>query len=59
SENSAEALANAVAAAAAAESFPVAGEALATEVGKQYAWPVVFEKLFRLYDEVRAGYQPG
>ncbi len=59
SENSAEALANAVAATAAVDDLRGAGEALSREVGEQYAWPVVFEKLFRLYDEVRAGYQPG
>ncbi len=58
SENSAEALSNAVAAAA-ADDLQAAGQAAAKDVREQYSWPVVFRKLFRLYDEVRIGYQTG
>jgi alpha-1,6-mannosyltransferase len=56
SENSVEALAEAVASAAAGGERRAAGLAAANDVGERYAWPVVFQKLFRLYDEVRVGY---
>jgi alpha-1,6-mannosyltransferase len=56
SENSVEALADAVAAAAAAGDLRAAGVAAGNDVREHYAWPVVFKKLFRLYDEVRIGY---
>ena len=56
SENSVEALADAVAAAAGAGELRAAGLAAANDVREHYAWPVVFKKLFRLYDEVRIGY---
>ncbi|MBA2434965.1 MAG: glycosyltransferase [Verrucomicrobiota bacterium] len=59
SENSAEALADAVAAAAGADDLRAAGQAAAKAVREAYAWPVVFKKLFRLYDEVRMGYHAG
>ncbi len=58
-ENSAGTLAAAVAAAAAADDLGAAGQAAAKEVREQYAWPVVFKKLFRLYDEVRVGFRAG
>ncbi len=54
-ENSAPALADAVTAAARNE-LRAAGLAFADEVRQQYAWPVVFRKLFRLYDEARVGF---
>jgi alpha-1,6-mannosyltransferase len=57
-ENSVSALAEAIAKAA-DRGLRSLGLAAAQEVRKQYAWPVVFRKLFRLYDEVRAGYHPG
>jgi alpha-1,6-mannosyltransferase len=57
SENSAAALADAVAAATASGELRAAGLKAANDVREHYAWPVVFEKLFRLYDEVRIGYQ--
>jgi alpha-1,6-mannosyltransferase len=54
-ENSAVALADAVEAAADRELR--ADELGATDqVCRRYAWPVVFQKLFRLYHEVRSGY---
>ena len=56
SENSVEALADAVAAAAGAGDLRAAGLAAANDVREHYAWPVVFKRLFRLYDEVRVGY---
>lgn len=56
SENSVEALADAVASAAAAHELRIAGLAAAKDVQEHYAWPIVFEKLFRLYDQVRIGY---
>lgn len=56
SENSTAALVQAVASAAAAAELPGAGLAAANKVREQYAWPVAFKKLFRLYDEVRMGY---
>lgn len=59
SENSAAALADAIAAAAAADDLRAAGRAAAKDLREQYAWPVVFQKLFRLYDEVRVGYRTG
>ncbi len=59
SENSAEALAEAVAAAAAADDLHAVGRVAAKEVQERYAWPVVFKKLFRLYDEVRVGFRAG
>lgn len=59
SKNSAEALADAVAAAAGADDLHAVGQAAAKEVREAYAWPVVFQKLFRLYDEVRMGYHAG
>ncbi|MDQ3116510.1 MAG: glycosyltransferase [Verrucomicrobiota bacterium] len=58
-ENSSGALADAVASAAAANDLQAAGQVVAKEVREQYAWPVVFKKLFRLYDEVRVGYRAG
>lgn len=57
SENSGAALADAVAAATASGELRAAGLKAAKDVREHYAWPVVFEKLFRLYDEVRIGYQ--
>jgi alpha-1,6-mannosyltransferase len=57
-ENSVAALADAIAAATGGESHE-ADLAAANQVREQYAWPVVFGKLFRLYDEVRAGYHAG
>ncbi|HEY3663190.1 MAG TPA: glycosyltransferase [Chthoniobacterales bacterium] len=56
SENSAAALAAAVTAAAAADELRACGLAAANDARKHYAWPVVFKKLFRVYDEVRIGY---
>jgi alpha-1,6-mannosyltransferase len=58
-ENSVAALAAAIASAAGASELRAAGLTAANQVRKQYAWPVVFEKLFRLYDEVRVGYHAG
>jgi alpha-1,6-mannosyltransferase len=54
-ENSVPALAEAMATAAAIKlrSAPTVAEG----VREHYAWPVVFEKLFRLYDEVRTRYR--
>jgi alpha-1,6-mannosyltransferase len=57
-ENSVAALAAAIAGAAGGE-LREAGLTAANQVRKQYAWPVVFGKLFRLYDEVRVGYRAG
>jgi alpha-1,6-mannosyltransferase len=57
-ENSAAALADAIAAAAGGKSR-AAGLAVAKQAREHYAWPVVFGKLFRLYDEVRVGYHAG
>jgi alpha-1,6-mannosyltransferase len=54
-ENSAAALADAVAAAARSEPRET-GLAAAESVRQHYAWPVVFAQLFRLYRAVRAGY---
>ena len=59
SENSGAALADAVASAATAGGLRADGLAAADHVRQQYAWPVVFRKLFRLYDEVRVGYHAG
>ncbi len=59
SENSAGALAAAIAAAAAADDLGATGQAVAKNAREQYAWPVVFKKLFRLYDEVRVRYRAG
>ncbi len=58
SENSAAALAEAITAAAGGE-LHATGLTAANQVREQYAWPVVFGKLFRLYDEVRFGYHAG
>ena len=58
-ENSVAALAAAIASAAGGGGLRAAGLTAANQVRKQYAWPVVFEKLFRLYDEVRGGYHAG
>ncbi len=58
-ENSAEALAAAVAAAAEGGDLRAAGQAAAKDVRENYGWPAVFGKLFRLYDEVRIGYHAG
>ena len=58
-ENSVAALAAAIASAAGGGGLRAAGLTAAHQVRKQYAWPVVFEKLFRLYDEVRGGYHAG
>jgi alpha-1,6-mannosyltransferase len=57
-ENSVAALAAAIATAAGGE-LHEAGLTAANQVREQYAWPVVFGKLFRLYDEVRVGYHAG
>ena len=57
-ENSVAALAQAIVDAAGGE-LHQAGLAAAEAVREQYAWPVVFGKLFRLYDEVRVGFHPG
>ena len=57
-ENSVLALAEAVAAAA-AMNLRRSSLAVAEGVREHYAWPVVFEKLFRLYDEVRTRYCAG
>ncbi|MEO7167592.1 MAG: glycosyltransferase [Spartobacteria bacterium] len=57
-ENSAAALADAVTAASQQGELRAAGLAAANEVREQYAWPVVFGRLFRLYDEVRVGFHP-
>jgi len=54
-ENSAIALATAIAAAADRELRGI-GLAAADQVRQRYAWPIVFEKLFHLYHEVVAGY---
>lgn len=59
SENSCAALADAIAAAAAASDLRAVGLAAADSIGQRYAWPVVFGKLFRLYDEVRSGFHAG
>jgi alpha-1,6-mannosyltransferase len=59
-ENSVAALAGAITdAAAAGGELREAGLTAANQVRKQYAWRVVFGKLFRLYDEVRVGYHTG
>ena len=58
-ENSAAALAAAVTAASGADDLRAAGQAAAKDVREKYAWPVVFAKLFRLYDDVRIGYHAG
>jgi alpha-1,6-mannosyltransferase len=57
-ENSAAALADAVAAAARGE-LRETGLAAAESVRQHYAWPVVFAQLFRLYRTVRTGYHSG
>jgi alpha-1,6-mannosyltransferase len=57
-ENSAMALADAVAAAARGE-LRETGLAAAESVRQHYAWPVVFAHLFQLYRAVRAGYHAG
>ena len=57
-ENSAAALAAAIASAAGGE-LHATGLTAANQVREQYAWPVVFGKLFRLYDEVRVGFHAG
>ena len=57
-ENSVPALAEAVATAAAIN-LRQSGLAVAEPVRERYAWPVVFQKLLRLYDEVRAHYDAG
>ncbi len=57
-ENSPSALADAIGRASGGE-LQEAGLAAAEAVREQYAWPVVFEKLFRIYQEVRAGFHPG
>jgi alpha-1,6-mannosyltransferase len=57
-ENSALALATAIAAAADRELRGI-GLAAADHVRQRYAWPIVFEKLFHLYHEVVAGYDAG
>jgi alpha-1,6-mannosyltransferase len=56
SENSPGALAEAIAAAAGAGDLSAAGAGAARHVAERYAWPIVFKKLFRLYDQVRIGY---
>jgi alpha-1,6-mannosyltransferase len=56
-ENSGAALAEAMAAGAAIKLR--SGPAVAESVREHYAWPIVFRKLFRLYDEVRTGYSAG
>ncbi|MBA3544775.1 MAG: glycosyltransferase [Chthoniobacterales bacterium] len=54
-ENSVNALADAVASAAGRE-LEKAGLAASESVREHYAWPVVFGKLFRVYEEVRTHY---
>ncbi|MGI8956622.1 MAG: glycosyltransferase [Chthoniobacterales bacterium] len=58
-ENSVEALADAIAAATHGGGLQKAGLIGAKEVREHYAWPTVFKKLFRLYDQVRVAYHPG
>jgi alpha-1,6-mannosyltransferase len=57
-ENSAAALADAIASAAEGE-LGEPGLAVARNVREHYAWPVVFGELFRLYREVRVGFRAG
>ena len=57
-ENSAAALADAVECAAGRE-LEMAGLASSESVREHYAWPVVFGKLFRVYEEVRTHYHAG
>jgi alpha-1,6-mannosyltransferase len=58
-ENSAGALATAVAASAGAGELRASGLAAADNVCTHYAWPVVFKKLFRIYHDVLAAYDAG
>ncbi len=58
-ENTVTALTAAIAAASHGGGLQRAGLIGAKEVREHYAWPVVFEKLFRLYDQVRVAYRPG
>jgi len=55
-ENSARALADGIERAAGGQLQGVGLEA-AQEVRDRYAWPVVFQRLFGIYEEVRAGYK--
>jgi alpha-1,6-mannosyltransferase len=57
-ENSAAALADAIVSAAGGN-LDEASLAAVQSVRERYAWPVVFGKLFRLYDEVRLGFHAG
>ncbi len=57
-ENSAPALADAIASAAGGRSLE-ADLTAAREVREHYAWPVVFGKIFRLYHEARVGFRAG
>jgi alpha-1,6-mannosyltransferase len=52
-ENSAAALADAIATTAALPELNAVGRAAADAVRTQYAWPVVFKKIFRIYTEKR------
>lgn len=57
-ENSAGALADAIAAAAAGR-LSETGCAAAHKVREHYAWPIVFKELFRIYEEVRVDFRAG
>jgi len=57
-ENSVHALADAIATAADRD-LRATNQSASRKVRDHYAWPVVFGKLFRLYDEVQAAYQSG
>ena len=55
-DNSAEALANAIALAS-TKKLPVLGKSAARSAQKLFNWPRVFEELFCIYREVRANYR--
>lgn len=57
-ENSAAALADAIASVAGGKLVDE-GLAAVESVQKHYAWPLVFRKLFRLYEQVRVGFHAG
>lgn len=59
SENTVEALADAVTAATGDSGLRQSGLLAAEDVRAHFAWPAVFGKLFRLYDEVRIGFHSG
>jgi alpha-1,6-mannosyltransferase len=58
-ENSAEALADAIATTTAAGGLAAAGLKAASVVHAHYAWPVVFKKIFQIYGEVRTSCDSG